>query len=80
MPVRVLGYGSKRAAARSGGVVREQVATVEKFLPWQIPQIQTEGINGGLVYAELKLNTVFVVARTEGSDYTIPVTATWSGQ
>ena len=35
--------------------MREQVATVKKFLPWQTPQIQTEGINGGLVHAEGKM-------------------------
>jgi len=29
---------------------------------------------------QLKLNTVFGVAHTEGSFYTTPVTATWSVQ
>ena len=44
----VLGYvhkGREKRSARSGGVVRKQVATVEKFLPWQTPQIRTEGIS-----------------------------------
>ena len=46
--VNILGYGHKgrkKRSARSGGLVRKQVAIVEKFLPWQTPQIQTEGIS-----------------------------------
>jgi len=37
--------GQKKRSARSGGVVRKQVATVEKFLPWWTPETLTEEIS-----------------------------------
>lgn len=46
--VYILGQGQKgwkKRSARSDGVVRKWVATVEKFLPWWTPETLTEEIS-----------------------------------